>query len=189
MTNNDDLDLDQDIVTLTDDEGRSLPCYVERSLTLEDIEYALLIPTHIPIEIFAWEDDEDGDEILVDVDDEDIVTIFDTARAVLAEQDLLLQRTALTLTAIGELPEPDEDDIIVLDLAESGLDTESEQEELQTLATFFHDEQEFTICTPINPLLFFVQMTESGEPRLIDPAEFRRIQPQLEEQLFDDLDD
>ncbi len=166
---------DAPTLSLTDEHGRSLVCYVERSMQLEGKEYVLLMPIDSPIEVFAWEGDEDEgdeDEMLVDIDDEELDEIFSTARAVLAEEDLILQRTALTLTASGELPEVAEEDIITLDIEEEG---QINFEQFQQLASFFHEDQEYVICTPLDPLLFFARLNTSGKPELLSPEEFQHL--------------
>lgn len=168
---------DAQTVSLLDEDGRSLLCYVERSLKVQGQEYALLLPVDAPIEIFAWaidEDDEDEEEeMLMDIDEEELDEVFPTARAVLAEQDLILNRTALTLTASGELPEIDEDDIISLDIEES--DGQPNLEQFQQLASFFFEEQEYVVCTPLDPLLFFARINPQGQPELLSPEEFQSL--------------
>ncbi|NEQ29869.1 MAG: DUF1292 domain-containing protein, partial [Leptolyngbya sp. SIO4C5] len=77
-------------VILTDAAGRSLPCFIEQTIPVEDQEYLLLIPADAPIEIFMWQadpDSDDEDEVLVDIDEADIDALFPTARAVLLSQD------------------------------------------------------------------------------------------------------
>jgi uncharacterized protein YrzB (UPF0473 family) len=183
-------------VTLTDEEGRSLLCYVERSLTVQNQDYALLLPVDAPVEIFAWAVDEDEDEeMLMDIEEDELEDIFTTARAVLAEQDLILHHTALTLTASGELPEVEDDDIISLDIEEDG---QPNLEQFQQLAAFFYEEQEYVVCTPLDPLLFFARL-DQGKPQLLSPEEFQTllnleefqdIRAQLEQQaeLDEDLE-
>ncbi|HEY9625133.1 MAG TPA: DUF3727 domain-containing protein [Crinalium sp.] len=175
-------------VTLTDEDGRSLLCYVENSMEVDGKEYVLLRPVDTPIEIFAWEadDDDDEEETLVDIEDEEIDEIFSTARAVLAEQDLTLNRAALTLTITGDLPEPTEDDTITLDLGDE--DPAMESEEFQLLANFFYEEQEYAVCTPLDPLLFFARRNRDGQPELLSPEEFQLVRSQLEDQLFSELE-
>ncbi len=183
-------------LNLIDEDGRSLLCYVERSLQVKGTEYVLLLPVDAAVEIFAWVADEESEdeEMLIDVDEEELEEIFSTARAVLAEQDLILNRTALTLTASGELPEVAEEDIITLDI-----DSEHEPnyEQFQQLATFFHEEQEYVICSPLDPLLFFARLNGTGQPELVsleelqtllEMEEFKELRSQLElqAQLFED---
>lgn len=184
----DSSDADAPVIVLNDEHGRSLPCFVERSVDIDGVDYVLLLPVDTPVEIFAWEADEDDEdeEILVDIEEEDIDQVFQTARAVLAEQDLSLSRTAFTLTVSGEIPEPDEDDLITLDL--TGEDSDLSFEQLQLLANFFYEEQEYAIYTPLDPLLFFARLSSEGEPELLSPDEFHEVRSQLEQELFDDMD-
>ncbi len=173
-------------VTLTDEAGRSLPCYIERSLSVEDQEYVLLLPVDSAIEIFAWQGDGEEEEAIPVEDDATIDQIFDLAEAVLAEQNLILKRTAFALTVAGELPTVEETELFTLEIEEEGAELEPEQ--LQLLASFYYEEQEYTIYTPLDPLLFFARLTETGQPQLLSPEEFRQVQPLLEEQLFDELE-
>ncbi|MBW4548292.1 MAG: DUF3727 domain-containing protein [Symplocastrum torsivum CPER-KK1] len=176
-------------ITLTDAAGRSLNCYVEHSLEVEGSEYLLLLPVDSPVEIVVWDDEEDED--LADAtlleDDEEIDLVFSDAQAVLAEQNLTLKRTAFTLTVAGELPSVNEDDILTIEIEEDNVELEPEQ--FQLLASFYHEEQEYGIYTPLDPLLFFAQRNEAGEPELLSPEEFKKVQPLLEELLFDELDE
>lgn len=182
---------DAPIVILHDEAQRSLECYVESSMEMEGEEYVLLMPVETPVEIFTWIPDEEGeseeDEILVDLEEEEIEAIFSTAKAVLAEHDLILKKNALTLTVSGNIPEAKEDDIITFDLSDEDPELE-EVEEFQLLATFYEKEQEYVIYTPRDPLLFFARMNKKGNPELLSPEEFKKLRPLLEEMLFDDLE-
>jgi hypothetical protein len=194
------MELEGPTITLSDEVGRSLLCYIELSVDVDGEEYALVNPVDYPIDIFAWvasEETEDGDldedeeeETLVPVEDAELNEIFSTAQAVLAEQNLKLKRTALSLTVEGDLPEVDEDDILTLEVEESGVG--KDQEEYQLLATFFHEEQEYAIYTPIDPVLFVVRLKDGQKPQLLSPEEFQAIQPKLqpyfEEHLFEELE-
>ncbi len=174
-------------VTLTDEFGRSLTCNIEYSMNLEGQEYALLLPIDSPVEIFTWHGD-DTDEAAIPVEDEtEIDRIFDTAKVVLQEQNLSLRRTAVTLTVVGELPEfPDED----LE-PNADPDEESEFEELMWLTSFYHEEQEYAIYTPLDPFFILARMNDDGKPELLSEEEFQRLEPMLpmlEDQFFDELD-
>lgn len=178
----------QESVTLTDEVGRSLTCNIEYSMNLEGQEYALLLPIDSPVEIFTWQGD-DTDEAAIPVEDEtEIDKIFDTAKVVLQEQNLTLRRTAVTLTVVGELPEfPDED--LASDADDP--DEESEFEELMWLTSFYHEEQEYAIYTPLDPFFILARMNDDGKPELLSEEEFQRLEPMLpmlEDQFFDDLD-
>ena len=175
----------EDPVILTDETGRQLACYIEKTLEVQGKEYVLLLPVDSPVEIFAWKEDVEDEALLVE-DDETIDAIFADAQAVLAEQDLILKRTAFSLTVAGELPPVDEDEILTLEIDEDG--SQLEPEELQLLANFYHEEQEYAIYTPLDPLLFFGRMNKEGKAELLSPEEFQQVQPMLEEQLFDELE-
>lgn len=181
---------DYPIVTLTDEDGRKLPCYVEKSLDVEGAEFLLLITVNLPIEIFVWqsteEEGDDDEEVLVDIEDDDIDAIFPSARAVLAELDLILENSAHTLTAEGDLPEADEEDCFSLEISED--EEHAITEEFQMLANFFHEEAQYTICTPLEPLLFFARREADGSVELVDPEDFQKMRSQLENKLFDVLD-
>jgi len=182
------------IITLKDEDGRQLACYVEKSIDVDGAEFLLLLPVNLPIEIFVWEADEEADsdddeaaEVLVDVEEEEIDQLFPTARAVLAELDLLLERSAHTLTAVGDLPEGDEEDCFSLDISEEG-DEHPVTEDFQMLATFFHEDAQYTLCTPLDPLLFFAMRSADGSVELVEPEAFQQMRSQLEDKLFDVLD-
>ncbi len=177
----------EESVTLTDEFGRELTCNIEHSMNLEGQEYALLIPIDSPVEIFTWHGDE-TDEAAIPVEDEtEIDKIFDTARVVLQEQNLTLRRTAVTLTVVGELPEfPDEDMA-----PDADPDEESEFEELMWLTSFYYEEQEYAIYTPLDPFFILARMNDDGKPELLSEEEFQRLEPMLpmlEDQFFDELD-
>lgn len=173
-------------VTLTDESGRELTCYIERSLYVDSQQYLLLLPVDSAVEIFAWQGDGEEEEAVPVEDDETIDQIFTTAEAVLAEQNLVLKRTAFALTVAGELPAVEETELFTLEIEEDGAQLDPEQ--LQLLASFYHEDQEYAVYTPLDPLLFFARMNGSGKPELLSPEEFREVQPQLEEQLFEEME-
>lgn len=177
-----------EIVTLTDEEGRSLDCYLENALETEDGTYLLLMPVDIPVVLIAWDEEEDGEDFSEAVlleDSEEIAEIFADAKAVLAELDLTLKNTAFTLTISGELPPLEEEDILSLEL--DGEDKQLEAEELQFLASFYHQDNKYSLYTPLAPLLFLAKYNSAGELELISPED-EQIQPILEELLFEDID-
>jgi Protein of unknown function (DUF3727)/Protein of unknown function (DUF1292) len=180
------MEVDGPTVTLTDESGRSLSCYIELTLELEGQEYALLHPVDYPIEIFSWVNDpESGEETLVGIEEAEMSQIFDTAKAVLAEQNLTLKNTALSLTVDGELPEIDEEEVITLEI-ENGAGVEEEEYQPLT-AGFYHQEREYTVYTPLNPMLLVSRLIPGKPPELLSPEEFDSLQPMLEQHLEDRL--
>lgn len=182
--NESDADEFDQTVTLTDETGRQLECYLEQDVEVEGETYVLLVPVDTPVSIFTWPDEEEEEPILVD-DDQEIEEIFDLAKAVLSEQNLILKRTAVALTVEGEIPELDE-------LEDEDLDSgEEERDEYQMLASFYCNQQEYAVYTPLDPLLILARVDENGEPKLLSPEEFERLEPlmpQIEDQLFNGLE-
>ncbi|TAE56917.1 MAG: DUF3727 domain-containing protein [Nostocales cyanobacterium] len=177
---------DATAITLTDEKGRMLECYVEHSLSVDGEEYVLLLPVDAPIEIFAWQGKGEEEEAILVEDDAEIDAIFSTAQAVLSEQNLMIKNTAYALTVAGELPPVEESEIFTLEIEDDETDLEPEQ--LQLLTNFYHQDQEYSIYTPLDPLLFFARITNTGKPELLSPEEFRQVQPLLEDHLFNQVE-
>lgn len=177
---------DATAITLTDEKERTLECYVEHSLAVNGQEYVLLLPVDSPIEIFAWQGEGEEEEAILVEDDVEIDAVFSTAQAVLSEQNLMIKNTAYALTVAGELPPVEESEIFTLEIEDE--ETELEPEQLQLLTNFYHQDQEYSIYTPLDPLLFFARITNTGEPELLSPEEFRQVQPLLEEHLFNQVE-
>ena len=178
----------EDIVTLTDEQGRSLNCMIQSILPLEGQDYLLLVPVDAPVEILRWPSDDEDDETPIPVESEaELDQILPLAKVVLEEQNLTLKRTAVTFTVGGELPEVDPDDLEDND-EDSG---EGDYEEMIELASFYCEEQEYGIYMPVEPFFILARQNERGEPQLLSSEELQRIEPLLpliEDQLFDDLD-
>lgn len=173
--------MNDSILNLNDETGKTLPCQVEITLEVDGEDYLLLKPVDHAVYIFAWGEGEDEeDELLLDIEEDELDRIFSIAQAVLSEQNLKLQRTAYTLTASGELPELDEDEIFTIDAEE-----EDASEEFQELAHFFFEEQEYSVFTSLDPLMFFAKLDSNGNPEMLSPEEIQRIQPYVEEHLID----
>jgi hypothetical protein len=187
--NSDKESHNEETINLFDENGRSLLCYVEHSLESDGTTYLLLMPVDIPITIISWESDDPEEEEIDAVileDDEEIVDIFANAKAVLSEHNLFLKHSAYTLTATGELPPIEEDEVLTLNLDEEDSDLDSE--ELQLLASFYSSDRKYSIYTPLTPLLFFARYNSQGKLELVSPEE-EKFQPILEELLFEELDD
>lgn len=176
-----------EIVTLTDETGRSLDCLVEHVMKQENSTYLLLMPIDSPVTIIAWDDDQESSEAIWVEEEREIKRIFPDAQAVLAEFDLSLKYTAFTLTISGDLPSTDSEEILTLEIEEQ--DGYLATEEFQYLASFYHNQQEYEIYTPIAPILFLAKRNQAGKLILLSPDELQDIQPLLEEFLFNDIDE
>lgn len=178
-----------DIITLWDEQGRSLDCYIENAYETDDLTYMLLVPVDTPVMILAWDEEseeEESDAFLIE-DSEEIERVFADAKAVLAELDLLLKPTAHTLTVSGELPPLEEDNVLSLEIDSDEPSSSSEPEELQFLASFFSEDQKYSIYSPLAPLLFLAVGDAEGKVELVSPDD-DGMGPILEELLFDELD-
>jgi hypothetical protein len=178
---------DDETIVLTDEAGRTITCSVERYLEVENQDYVLLLPIDAPVEIFVWDGDEDEEEAIPVENDADIDLVFDTAKAVLEEQNLTLKRTAIMLTVEGELPDPEDED----EFAEVSSElAEEDVEELQYLASFYYEEQEFAVYAPLDPCFILARLDENNQPHLLSSEELQKLEPMLEmieDQLFDEL--
>jgi hypothetical protein len=178
-----------DVITLWDEQGRSLDCYIENAYETDDLTYMLLVPVDTPVMILAWDEESEEDEsdaFLIE-DSEEIERVFADAKAVLAELDLLLKSTAHTLTVSGELPPLEEDNVLSLEIDSDEPSSSSEPEELQFLASFFSEDQKYSIYSPLAPLLFLGVGDGEGKVELVSPDD-DGMGPILEELLFDELD-
>jgi hypothetical protein len=175
------FDRDEETLTIVDDNGRSLDCYIEQSIEFDGMTYLLLVPVDIPIAIVSWDKDEIEATMLDN--DPDIEVIFADAKAVLAEQELYLHHTAYTLTATGELPPLEEEQILTLEIDDE--DSQLESEELQLLSSFYHEGQKYCIYTPLTPLLFFARYDSNNQLELVSPEQ-ENLLPILEELLFEE---
>ena len=177
-----------DIVTLVDDTGRSLDCFVENTLQQRDSHYFLLMPIDTPVTIIVWDDEHKNSEAILVEEETEISDIFADAQAVLAEFDLTLKRSAYTLTVAGEIAATEEEETLTIEIEE--LDGEIEVEEFRFLVSFRHDEQDYEIYTPITPLLLLAKkINAQGDLRLLNPDELPNIQPVIEELLFEEVDE
>ena len=176
---------DTEIVTIYDDEGRSLDCYIENEIEYTNIIYVLLMPVDLAIIILKeqtpeHQNIEEGETIIVE-DSEEIKTIFGDAKAVLGELNLFLKHTGFMLSASGELPPLEEDNVISLELEEN--DSDVDADELQFLASFYSSKQKYNLCTPLSPILFIGEKNPKGKINIFqeDDSRFGLI---LEELMF-----
>ena len=101
----------------------------------------------------------------------------------------MLQYTAYSLTVSGDLPPIEDESILSLELESDDDDDDDEEseetEELQYLASFYSQDQKYSIYTPLTALLFVATYDQFGQVKLVSPDE-EDIQPILEELLFEE---
>lgn len=85
---------------------------------------------------------------------------------------------------MGNFPIEDEA-ILTLEMEEAG--QELEPEELQFLASFYHEKQRYSIYTPLAPMLFLAQANDEDEIQLVHPNN-EELKVILEELLFEESD-
>ncbi|MEM9568152.1 MAG: DUF3727 domain-containing protein [Cyanobacteria bacterium P01_E01_bin.34] len=188
-----------DTLLLRDELGHTLECEILKLVDLADENYALLMPVHQPVQILAWEDggmDEEsssstntgasagGEDYeeggLADLEEQELEAVIPTAQAVLGELNLKLRISAYTLTVEGELPEPIEETAIEI----ANGDGDDDIEEYQLLSTFFHEERQFGVFAPLDPLLFFAAKPNTA-PSLVSPEEDSELFTRLQDRLLD----
>lgn len=171
--------MDLPTVVVKDDAGRSLSCYIEHSLQLKEASYVVLMPVETPVYLFAFDDEDSEDPSIIEADD-DIAALYPIAKAVLEEQNMALHWSAFILTVSGDVPDLEEEE------EDYGYDPEdangTSHEAFQLLAEFLHEDQEYAICAPLNPVLILARMVQ-GQPQVLEDDELERIQPLLEEFL------
>ena len=167
---------DHPTLLVRDREGHDLLCFLEHLIPLDGQDYALLSPVDTPVSLFRLRDDDEPEPINSVSSSEPILSVADV---VLQEHDLVLVRSAITLTVSGELEEPDQEDLDVLD-DEDDLDDDAETFEL--LVSFMVDAQEYGLYIPLDPFLVLVRMVD-GQAELLSEDELDRIQPRIEAEL------
>lgn len=154
---------------LNDSNGNELFCYLEQLVKVEGEEYALLTPVDTPVSLFKI-NEQDEPELIDKIEKNE--QILKNAEAVLQEHDLILIRSAVTLTVSGELEEPVYDE-----LEEDHLDDDSETYEL--LVNFNLQKQEYGLYIPLDPFFIVGKLKDNGAV-LIEDDEFDKIQPLIE---------
>ncbi len=157
-----------------DSNSSELLCYLEQIVPIEATDYVLLTPVDTPVCLFHLKDSGDP-EIITTIESRE--PILDVADVVLQEHDLILIRSAVTLTVSGELEEPEPEE-----LDETDLDDDSELYEL--LVSFKVNEEEYGLYIPLDPF-FVVGKLIDGQATLVEGDEFDKIQPVIESELDD----
>ena len=162
---------------VTDSEGRNLLCFLEQIIPLDGEEFALFTPVDTPVSLFRLGDNQEPEPIISINSSEEILTVADV---VLQEHDLVLVRSAVTLTVSGELDEPDPEELE--EDENDDFDTETETYEL--LVSFLVEEQEYGLYIPLDPF-FVVAKMRNGNAELVEGEDFDKIQPRIEAELED----
>ena len=167
---------DHPTLLVRDREGLDLLCFLEHLIPLDGRDYALLSPVDTPVSLFRLSDESEPEPITSVASSEPILSVADV---VLQEHDLVLVRSAITLTVSGELEEPEQEELEEL---EDDDDLEEDTETFELLVSFMVDAQEYGLYIPLDPFLVLVRMVD-GQAELLNDEELDRIQPRIEAEL------
>lgn len=148
----------------------------------EEAKYCVAYPCDAAVAICFFDDDEAL--VPLDVNDEAMNDLFAIASSLLEEEDLFLQRSAITLTIQGDLGDEGEDfDEEFDDEDEEMEDEDFETEYVEVLAEFEHEDTSYTVVRISNPFLLIAKEVGTDEYLLLDVEEAERISPLVEKQL------
>ncbi|MAI96485.1 MAG: hypothetical protein CMN95_07190 [Synechococcus sp. MED650] len=167
---------DHPTLLVRDREGHDLLCFLEHLIPVEGQDYALLSPVDTPVSLFRLSDEAEPEPITEVASSEPILSVADV---VLQEHDLVLVRSAITLTVSGELEEPDQEDLEELEEED---DVDEDAETFELLVSFMVEAQEYGLYIPLDPFLVLVRMID-GQAELLNDEELDRIQPLIEAEL------
>jgi len=167
---------DHPTLLVRDREGHDLLCFLEHLIPVEGQDYALLSPVDTPVSLFRLSDEAEPEPITEVASSEPILSVADV---VLQEHDLVLVRSAITLTVSGELEEPNQEDLEELEEED---DVDEDAETFELLVSFMVEAQEYGLYIPLDPFLVLVRMID-GQAELLNDEELDRIQPLIEAEL------
>jgi hypothetical protein len=199
--NSDENDGYETVVLNDPDTGRTLPCVVEHEVDVMEATYLVCCPQD-DVVTFATENGDDG---LVCLSDETLIDkLFPTAAAVLAEDNVTLKRTAFLLTVDdsdaamlgstgfdeddddteddpeGAEWEGDDDDDDDDDQDED--DSDDDSETVSVLGEFRHDDVNYFVIKPEDPVLLVARRTE-GKLVVVEEDELDYVSPIIEAQI------
>ena len=165
--------------TATDDKGRKIECILEHTTSIDGVDYVLLTPNDTPVVLVRIGEGDGDDELIEDLEGrEDVLAAADVC---LAEHDLTLVRSAVTLTVAGEpLPVEEEEDVEDIEIED---DTTGETNLFELLIPFLHDGQEYGLYVPFDPFFVVARVTGDSEAVVVVDAELERVQPIIEAEL------
>ena len=165
---------DAPTLLLKDSSDDELFCYLEQIVKVEGTEYALLTPVDTPVTLFKI-NEKDEPELIERIEKNE--QILQNADAVLQEHDLILVRSAVTLTVSGELEDP------VYDELEEDEVNKDESETYELLVNFNVLNDEYGLYVPLDPFFIVGKLIKNGGAILIEDEEFDRVQPLIESEL------
>lgn len=174
-------DVEPPVVTLLDSKlNRSLSCYVEHEFDYEGTTFVVLSPYSQPVFFASYQRDQTGELELMPLEDEELVDrLFPAAFRTLAEQDIVLNRSAVTLTIDGDLENLEEDPEVEIEA----------EEDVRLVGTFMDGETEHEYYVFANMDPFLILGKKSGDSViLLGNGEFDRVAPIAEKKMEEVLE-
>jgi hypothetical protein len=170
------------LFTVTDDKGRKIECVLEHTIPIDGVDYMLLTPNDTPVVLVRVGEGDGDDELLEDFEEsfESAKDVLAAADICLAEHDLTLVRSAVTLTVAGKLLPVEEEDVEDIEIED---DTTGETNLFELLIPFLCDGQEYGLYVPLDPFFVVARVTGDNEGVVVTGDEFERIQPIIEAKL------
>jgi hypothetical protein len=166
-------------ITVTDNKGRKIECVLEHAIPIDGVDYVLLTPADLPVVLVRADNGDGHDELIEDFESaEEILTVADVC---LAEHDLTLVRSAVTLTVAGKIPDKNEE---IEDDAEEDADLLEEETDLfELLIHFLCNGQKYGLYIPLDPFFIVARMTGDNEGLVLTQEEIEPIRSIIEAEL------
>jgi hypothetical protein len=163
--------------TATDDKGRKIECFSERTIPAYGVDYSLLTPIDTPVVLVRIGEGDEDDELIEDL--ESAGEILAVADVCLAGHSLTLVRSAVTLTVSGKLLPVESEEI-----EDDDADLPEEEDDLfELLISFQHNGQEYGLYIPLDPFFVVARVTGDSEGVVVTGDEFEPIRPIIEAEL------
>ncbi|CAM9520273.1 unnamed protein product, partial [Chrysoparadoxa australica] len=177
-------------VLVREEQGeKAIECYVDTFAVLDGQNYLIGHPCDWVVSIGV--PDESGGLEEVPIDSDLMDELFPIMQRNLEEDEVYLFRTPLTLTLQGEFLDDDYEDV---DNASSLLTSdltpqpsEIDDESVELIASFWHEEVEYSLVKHLAPFLLVAKPAEEGDDsyRLLSEEEARRVNPVVEELMLE----
>jgi len=176
----DDEELDKPIPFVNDDGSGYIECYAESVATINGVDYTIGAPCDNPVALCFF--DTNGDLQNMDLDSEVMDDVYPVASRLMDDEfgeDLVLQRTAQTLTIVGDLEEINDDVDEEEEIDEN--DVGDDEEQVEIILSFEHVDTEYHLVKILDPVLLVGKAGESIDRRtLLTQEESNRVMPAIE---------
>mmetsp|Transcript_16617 Transcript_16617/g.19154 ORF Transcript_16617/g.19154 Transcript_16617/m.19154 type:complete len:242 (+) Transcript_16617:92-817(+) len=182
------LEESKEPIPFVDVEGSSfIECYVDSLAEIDGIRYTIGVPCDHSVALCCFND---RDELVpVGIDDKLMDDVFPIAESIVIDEfgeELALQRTPQTLTLLGELDDEEEGDF-----DDNDIEGREENEEVEELLSFEHQDKEFKLVRLLDPVLLVGKDDGENDNRrlLLTQKESIKVMPKLEKMFLEHIDD